>query len=222
VKAYEVVLQCVVQENLSLRDALHDHHPGEGDPDAASSPGGTIPGRIERRGLTAMAERNPQTVAALALTYRELHNAHVLSPQDFVDDREGNPDELGLLVRAVASQMTDVDWLVLRTFDDANGSWAVVAEDVHNVDPARAEAMLHAWPPERGLPPLGAAWTFGYIGERWEAVDAAMLHLEARGLLANREDIESTARGAYVAVTGDDDVGAWIDHKLDFEESASS
>jgi hypothetical protein len=36
------------------------------------------------------------------------------------------------------------------------------------------------------IPPIGAAWTFGYVGERWEAVDAAMLHLKARGLLANR------------------------------------
>jgi hypothetical protein len=165
-----------------------------------------------------MAERNPQTVAALALTYRELHNAHILSPKDFVDDREAMPDELGLLVRAVASQMTDLDWLVLKTFDDASGSWAVVAEDVHGVDPARAEAMLHAWPPEGGLPPIGASWTFGMTGERWEAVDAAMLHLEARGLLANREDIDHTARRAYVAVTGDDDLNAWIDHKLDHEE----
>ena len=95
-----------------------------------------------------MHVRNPQTVAALALTYRELHNAHITSPQDFVDDREAMPDALGLLVRAVASQMTDLDWLVLKTFDDASVSSAVVAEDVHGVDPARAEAMLHAWPPE--------------------------------------------------------------------------
>lgn len=68
-----------------------------------------VPGRIERRGLTAMAERNRQTVAALALAYRELHRAHIKSSQDFVDDREGNPDELGLLVRAVASQLTELD-----------------------------------------------------------------------------------------------------------------
>jgi hypothetical protein len=45
-----------------------------------------------------------------------------------------------------------------------------------------------------------------------------MLHLEACGLLANREDIDHTARRAYVAVTGDDDLNAWIDHKLDHEE----
>jgi len=94
------------------------------------------------------------------------------------------------------------------------------AEDVYGVDRARAEAMLHSWPPEHGLPPIGAAWTFGFIGERWEAVDAAMLHLEARGLLANREDIDTAARGAYVAMTGDDDLNAWIDHKLDHEEVA--
>ena len=55
-------------------------------------------------------------------------------------------------------------------------------------------------------------------GERWEAVDAAMLHLEARGLLANREDIDHVARRAHVAVTGNDDLNAWIDHKLDHEE----
>jgi hypothetical protein len=167
--------------------------------------------------------KNPQTIAALALTYRELHRAHITSPQDFVDDRECNPDELGLLVRAVAGQMTDLDWLVLKTFDGdpAEESWAVVAEDVHAVDPARAEAMLHSWPPERGLPPIGAAWTFGYVGERWEAVDAAMLHLEARGLLANREDIDSTARRTYVSATGDDNLDAWVDRKLDHEEAAA-
>ena len=49
-----------------------------------------------------------------------------------------------------------------------------------------------------------------------------MLHLEARGLLANREDIDNTARRAYVAVTGDDDLSAWIDRKLDYEEAGSS
>jgi hypothetical protein len=81
--------------------------------------------------------------------------------------------------------------------------------------------MLHAWPPEGGLPPIGAAWTFGYVGERWEAVDAAMLHLEARGLLANREGIDATARRAYVAVTDDDNLDAWIDRKLDHEEAAA-
>jgi hypothetical protein len=169
-----------------------------------------------------LSERNPQTVAALALTYRELHNAHILSPQDFVDDREAMPDELGLLVRAVVSVMTDLDWLVLKAFDDANAPWAVVAENIHGVDPARSEAMLHSWPEEGGLPPIGAAWTFGMTGERWEAVDAAMLHLEARGLMANREDIDSTARQAYVAVSGDDDPNAWIDHRLDLEEAGSS
>ena len=69
------------------------------------------------------------------------------------------PDELGLLVRAVASQIVDLDWLVLRTFDadPSQESWAVVAEDVYGVDPVRA-------------------------------------------------------------VTADDDLNAWIDHKLDHEE----
>jgi hypothetical protein len=81
--------------------------------------------------------------------------------------------------------------------------------------------MLHAWPPEGGLPPLGAAWTYGYLGSRWEAVDAAMLHLEGRGLLANADEIDSVARRAYVSVTGDDDLNAWIDRKLDYEEAGS-
>jgi hypothetical protein len=169
-----------------------------------------------------MAERNPQTVAALALTYRELHSAHILSEKDFVDDREAMPDELGLLVRAVASQLVDLDWLVLRTFENANCSWAVVAQDVYTVDPARAEAMLHSWPPEGGLPPIGAAWTFNLVGQRWEAVDAAMLHLEARGLLVNPTDIDIEARSAYVEVTGDNNLDAWIDRRLDYEEAGSS
>jgi hypothetical protein len=64
---------------------------------------------------------------------------------------------------------------------------------------------------------IGAGWTYGYVGERWEAVDAAMLHLEAR-VLANREDVDTVARRAYVAMTGDDDLNAWIDRKLDSEE----
>jgi hypothetical protein len=81
--------------------------------------------------------------------------------------------------------------------------------------------MLHAWPPEGGLPPIGAAWTFGMTGECWEAADTAMLHLEAGGLMANREDVDETARRAYVAATGDDDLGAWIDQRLDHEEAAS-
>jgi hypothetical protein len=173
--------------------------------------------------VTAMAERNPQSVAALALTFRELYGAHITSPEGLLEDYECMPDELGLLVRAVASQLTDLDWLVLETFDSVpvDGSWAIVAADVHGVDPARAEAMLHSWPPEAGLPPLGAAWTYGLLGERWEAVDAAMLHLEARGLMANREDIDTTARRAYVEVTGDDDLGAWIDRTLDHEEEVA-
>ena len=104
-----------------------------------------------------MADRNPQTVAALALTYRELHNAHILSPKDFVDDREAMPDELGLLVRAVAAELTELDWLVLKTFDQTEHSWAVVAEEVYGVDPSRAEAMLHAWPPDGGLAPIGVS-----------------------------------------------------------------
>jgi hypothetical protein len=48
-----------------------------------------------------------------------------------------------------------------------------------------------------------------------------MLHLEGRGLLANADEIDSVARRAYVSVTGDDDLNAWIDRKLDYEEAGS-
>src|SRR5262245_2046211 len=117
-----------------------------------------------------MADRNPQSVAALALTFRELYRAHITSPEGLHEDYECMPDELGLLVRAVAGQLTDLDWLILETFENGHPSWAAFAEEVHGVAPARGEALLHAWPPEGGLAPIGAAWTFGMTGKRWEAV----------------------------------------------------
>jgi hypothetical protein len=75
--------------------------------------------------------------------------------------------------------------------------------DLSDVDPLRAEALLHAFPPADGLPEADWAWPYR---RRWDDVETAMRWLETEGLTASSIDVDAVAATAYLvgSLTGGD------------------
>lgn len=65
--------------------------------------------------------------------------------------------------------------------------------DLSDVDPLRAEALLHAFPPGDGLPEAG--WARPYRC-RWTDVEAAMQWLASEGVTASSNEIDAVAAAA--------------------------
>jgi hypothetical protein len=167
------------------------------------------------------ADHPPHKTAALALIYRDLYFANVYSAEEVIEFCEEAPGELGPLAKYAAMSLTEADWFTLRIFEEYPDQIASWANRVHEIDPARAEALLHFWPKENSLPPFGDGWTYPYIGSRWDEVEAAMLFLESRGLTAKRDEVDEVARQAWISMGGDPSISGWLDLCEAAEESAA-
>jgi hypothetical protein len=69
-----------------------------------------------------------------------------------------------------------------------------LAADFSPVAPLRAEALLHAFPPEDGPP--DADWALPFR-RRWGEVENAMRWLESEGLTMPSDDVDAVAAAAY-------------------------
>lgn len=147
-------------------------------------------------------------VALLALIYREHHNAHHSGPEGLLDF-ESCPGEVNLATMLGSESLTGFDWLLIRAMQTGCDLNPLAAE----LDSTRAEALLHAWPPEACAPPDGA-WTLPYGADRWQAVEAKMQRLRDEGLTASRDDVELVAVAVYEAVT-DKNHAAYLDEYAD-------
>ncbi len=147
-------------------------------------------------------------VALLALIYREHHNAHHYGPESLFEDFECCPGEVNLATIVGSELLDELDWLLIRAMEKGRDLNPTAAE----LDPVRAEALLHAWPSE-GSPPDGA-WTLPYGADRWTAVEAKMQRLRDEGVTASRDDVELVAVAVYKAVTGKNHA-AYLDEYAD-------
>ncbi len=93
----------------------------------------------------------------------------------------------------------EADWFLIRLMDEP-AALRAAAPDVAERDPARAEALFHAWPPEVVAPQGG--WASGFMGARWTEVETIMERLRDEGLVTSREDVNAIAYRAYADATG--------------------
>lgn len=125
-----------------------------------------------------------ENVATLALVYREL-------AQPFGDSTR----EMSLLGKMGADALagSEHEWLLAEAMEQPDKLLPLVAE-LSPVDPLRAEALLHAFPPGDGLAEAGWAWPYR---RRWDEIEAAMRWLEGEGLTTPREAVDAVAATAF-------------------------
>lgn len=145
---------------------------------------------------SASAER----VALLAVIYRE---AWKLLPEPsreaLMEELEHQPGEISFVLLMATDLLETQDWALLRAMDkpDALPLLAVV---LGCYDPARYEALLHAWPPDAdsGLVPRG--------GDEWEArwaeVEAAMQTYEGAGFTRSHSEQDIRAQRLIAEASG--------------------
>jgi hypothetical protein len=126
-----------------------------------------------------------ENVAVLALVYREL-------AQPFGNSAR----EMSLLAKMGADGLADsaYEWLLAEAMEQPDKLLPLIA-DLSAVDPLRAEAMLHAFPPDDGLPEEDWACAFR---RRWDDVETAMRWLESEGLTTPSDQVNAVAATAYV------------------------
>src|SRR5918994_4017397 len=92
---------------------------------------------------------NVESVALLALTYSELARPSATGvrtgPRDIVDDLDAIPNQVSLLQMVGSSTLGGVDWKIVEALGHGQALAALYA-DLADLDPLRAEALLHAWP----------------------------------------------------------------------------
>ena len=91
-------------------------------------------------------------VALLALTYRECWRQGYRSYTEILDDFAEVPDELSLATVIGANMLAPFDWEMLNELSFRNGQsdegdFLPLARAIAPSDPLRAEALLHACPP---------------------------------------------------------------------------
>jgi hypothetical protein len=69
--------------------------------------------------------------------------------------------------------------------------------DLAELDPRRAEALVHAWPEDAPAAPVSLE-----ILRRWEEVEEAMDSFRELGITATRDDVMAIASRAYRGATG--------------------
>lgn len=142
---------------------------------------------------------NPVAVAALALTYRELN-----AEWDPIGGRLSlAADTLARLLEETGGY--EYDSVILDTIaENPAGRLRIarsLATDPTWHSPARAEAILHAWPRHNGEPPR-ASWAKPFRGLRWESVEQEMEHLLRTGLAVPRGHVAAIAEAAYQVAGG--------------------
>lgn len=123
-------------------------------------------------------------VALLALAYRELARPY----------EGGSVDDMSLLVK-MAAEALDSDYeLQLAEIMEHPDRRLPLIIDLFEVDPLRAEALVHAFPPADGWPLTDPV--------RWNAVEETMVWLESEGLTTKPSTVNEIALAAYVQATG--------------------
>ena len=149
-------------------------------------------------------------VALLALLYRHAYTNRWECIDDIATDQEIAPGELGWLSMMVAL-LPDYDWQVIAKLEEPADTFERVAR---RLDPLRAEAVLHALPPNGAYPTR--AWGEPFR-ERWGQVRQRMRQFHCEGYTAPSDDLHLVASDAYRRATG----GTFSDY-LDAYEAAGS
>lgn len=145
-----------------------------------------------------------RNVALLALIYRENYCAHRTSLDAIGDDQDTCPGEISWLTM-LAVGLPQLDWAILTELEQS-GRFGRVAQ---GLEPLRAEAVLHAKPPDGHRTRM--PWAAGYTApKRWLLVREHMRRHELRGLTTTRDDLELVASRAWGAATGDT-LGQYLD-----------
>src|SRR5215210_3499174 len=100
------------------------------------------------------------TVALFALAYAELAKHPEPGPIANLEDLEVCPGELSWLGIASTAQATEADWAVVDVLAQHPDAVVPVAEVLSVLDPARAEALLHA----AKTPPPEEDWALPFRG----------------------------------------------------------
>jgi len=133
--------------------------------------------------------------ALLALIYRHAYCNRWESIDSITADQEVCPGELSWL-SMLAARLPARDWEILSAVNEPP-DFARLAQ---RLDALRAEALLHAAPPD-GTYPTG--WWGEPYRARWGQVRSRMRLFEQEGYTATRDDLESLAARAWMAATGD-------------------
>jgi hypothetical protein len=137
-------------------------------------------------------------VALLALLYREAYRNRWESIDSIATDQDVCPGELSWLSMLVAHTFTSHDWSVVRELNER----ADFVRRARQADPLRAEALLHAAPPDGHH--CRKRWATAYAdSERWDRVRVFMGVFEREGLTATRDDLEALAAQTWQTATGD-------------------
>jgi hypothetical protein len=109
-------------------------------------------------------------VTLLELVYREHHNERHTGLMSVLDDLASFPGEISFATLMGSAALTELDWELVADLERP-GHLLAIAWAVNEDDPRRAEALLHA------LPPNGVrsydAWAAEF-NARWSDVRAAM------------------------------------------------
>lgn len=138
----------------------------------------------------------PRDVALLALIYREQYLARRTGLDSVADDLDTCPGEVSWLTMIAVHRLTEYDWELLSELRGSSDFLRLA----RGVDPLRAEALMHAAPPNGCC--SQRPWAEPYR-ERWGAVRARMRLFEQEGITATRDDLDSVAAAAWMAATGD-------------------
>jgi hypothetical protein len=142
----------------------------------------------------------PARVAALAVLYRACQLNHHRGPESVLEDLSSCSGEVSLATLEASRAFKRVDWEIVAVLDRPEHVLATARALLQQDDPLRAEAMMHA------LPPHGRRsrkqWAASFVGRRWHKVERAMRELEAEGVAASRDDVESVAVNVYRTLTG--------------------
>jgi hypothetical protein len=135
-------------------------------------------------------------VALLALLYRENYLAGRTELDSIATDQEVCPGELSWLTMIGSYTLTPSDWAILGDLDERSDFLRLA----RIVDPLRAEALMHAAPPNGRC--SRKPWADPYRA-RWGPVRARMRLFEQEGYTATRDELDSLAAHAWIAATGD-------------------
>jgi hypothetical protein len=144
-----------------------------------------------------------ERVALLALVYRELSAGCSIGarsgPDDIFTDIESGDEALNLVRMIGSSHASAMDWTIIELLGAAGDEDELqqFASDLRELDPARFEALTHAWPKNVPMP----ATQLDQI-ERWQAVEDAMERFRSLGLTTPFNDVFGRAVDAATELSG--------------------
>jgi hypothetical protein len=135
-------------------------------------------------------------VALLALIYREQYLARRSGLDSIADDLDTCPGEVSWLTMLAVDRLTSYDWSLVGAIAGPEDFLPLACR----ADPPRAEALMHAVPPNGRC--SQRPWAEPYR-VRWGDVRSRMRVFEQEGYSASRDDLDSLAAQAWMTATGD-------------------